>query len=667
MSRATWSYSLFLLVACAAIVGPNSAFAQDEHTSNAATWYQRAFEQFRQFTPEEIEMIDTYRTKPSQAPSPEVRALIDRAAPIVDNVIRASQQGYSDFGLDYSQGFDLLLPHLGQMRSLARLVQADSAMHMADGDGAGAAQRIAALYRLADHVGDDHVLISSIVSLVIFEVADTAAQQGFDGGTFDPASAMVLLRSAHAFDQKDPFQSIESLAMEQTLLINTVREQFMAGDEQKRAEFLAMLASEDDFDEQFGALTPEQLEVHIEQYSALMDRYAEVLAGDDPAVAKAQLAQIDLEVEAGEHGLVVQLFLPGFDRAYETMMLGRDKLHARIELLEGITRGQVDVQTLTNAAVWYRRGIERLDSLDQSWKEALAAVDPARPLLAEQIEQLTQAAIGQFVEGSNMRRCDFSIGRNALEVFIPTYADGMRDAFRLLALESMRLAAQGDAAGAAHLLGAGFRMAAHLSGDALIVSSLVTRDGFLLLSETAAGVETRHHFDEASRQELAAAVRRNGVSDPFGFVEATVNARESLHKTLIQWGESEQREQREQRLGAWLKGLDADALVCLMAMLDVTEFDYSPREPFNYARAKRLGEFLLAETMDLATIDAPMFAALAKQSRAHEFKFPETIHVVGVSVRMASARSDQWATYSWALKRAEEGRPEAEGEKQHER
>lgn len=646
-----------LAAAIGVVLSSGAALAQGDSSRNAAAWYQRAFAELERFTPEEMELIEQYRSGGATTPSPEVRALINRAAPIIDNALRASAQGYSDFGLDYSQGFDLLLPHLGKMRSIARLTQADSMMRLGDGDGAGAAERIAAMYRLADHTGDDHILISSLVSRAIFEVADTSAQMGFDHGAFDPASAMVLLRSARAFDQDDPFQSIEALAMEQTLCMNMIREHFMGDDAAKKSEMLAMLASDGDLDEQFADLTPEQLEVHIGRYTALMDRYAEVWSGDDPEAARAQLAQIERELEAGEHGLIAQLLMPALGRAYEMMRLGRDKLHDRIELLEGITQGQVDVQTLTNAAVWYRRGIERLGDLDESWVEAMKSFDPRGEASSIVIEQLTHAgaaaqeAIDLFVQGSNMRRCDFSVGRNALESFIPTYGDGMRDAFILLSLEAVRRAALEDEAGASAMLAAAFRMAAHLADDRLIVGSLVTRDGFLLASATAAAIDRRRRFDEPSRQALAAAIRRNGTSDPFGFVEAAMATRENIVKSIVQWGEPKEREAREARLGAWLKTLDADELLYVQAMLDVINFDLTPREPFNRADAVRLREFLLAETMDLAAIDAPAFAELLRAGRAEAFAIPETAQIIGAAARMTSARRDQWATIAWAQER----------------
>jgi len=652
---------LLLLVA---LPGP-FARAQGDQSRNAAAWYQRAFAELERFTPEEMELIEQYRSGGATAPSPEVRALINRAAPIIDNALRASAQGYSDFGLDYSQGFDLLLPHLGKMRSIARLMQADSMMRLGDGDGAGAAERIAAMYRLADHTGDDHILISSLVSRAVFEVADTSAQMGFDHGAFDPATAMVLLRSTQSFDQRDPFQMLESIMMEQTLAVNMIRDHFMGDDPQKRSAILEGLAREGGLDDEFAALSRESLETELDRYSALMNRYAEIWAGDDPEVVRSQIKQLEEELERGAHGLMAQLLMPALGRAYDLGLQSRERLHDRIELLEGITQGQVDVQTLTNAAVWYRRGIERLGDLDESWIEAMKSFDPRGEASSIVIEQLTHAgaaaqeAIDLFVQGSNMRRCDFSVGRNALESFIPTYGDGMRDAFILLSLEAVRRAALEDEAGASAMLAAAFRMAGHLADDRLLVSSLVTRDGFLLASTTAAAIDRRRRFDEPSRQALAAAIRRNGTSDPFGFVEAAMATRENIVKSIVQWGEPKEREAREARLGAWLKTLDADELLYVQAMLDVINFDLTPREAFNRADGGRLSEYLLAETMDLAAIDAPAFAELLRAGRAEAFAVPETAQIIGAAARMSSARRDQWATISWAQER--EGGEEESG------
>lgn len=651
-----------VLNCCAALllVSPAPTAAQDGDTRNAAVWYQRAIDDLDRLTREELDLVEQYRADPGRGPSPEVQRILAKARPAIDQVLRAAPRGYSDFGLRYEAGFDLLLPHLSPLRTMTKLMQADAAARLHAGDAHAAAERIAAMYRLADHVGDDRLLISSLVSRSIFELAETAAQSGFDRGAFDPAAAALLLRSTQAFDQRDPFQSIDALVMEQTLAVNFVREHFTSDDPAKWSEILGDLTSQGNLDEQFASMTRETLEGHLNQYTALMDRYVEIWSGDDPEVVRAQLKEIEAELEAGRHGLIAHLLLPALSRAYESMLAGRDKLHARVELLEGIVKGQVDLHTLTNAAVWYRRGIAKSSALDQAWRDALDAFDAGAPLTDDEVAALTDsvqaahAAIADFVEGSNIRRCDFSTERHAREVFVPAYAGGMRDAFRLLALEAVRLGALGDAAGAAQTLGAAFRMAAHLSDDALIVSSLVARDGFLLAARAASAIEQRHHFSEEQRHELAAAIRRSGASDPFGFIGAAVKAREHLAAALWGWGTGVRREPQKQSLSAWLKGVDADGLVYLLAMLDSLQYGAAGSAPLPKPDVSRLGEYLLGETIDLAEIDAPALDELLRAGRAEAFAVPETAQIIGAAARMSSARRDQWATIAWAQARGDD-------------
>lgn len=115
-------------------------------------------------------------------------------------------------------------------------------------------------------------------------------------------------------------------------------------------------------------------------------------------------------------------------------------------------------------------------------------------------------------------------------------------------------------------------------------------------------------------------------------------------------GAPKERTSRVEKVGAWLKGIDADGLIYILAMLDVIKHDFTPRDPFNRSDAARLGEFLLVETIDLAAIDASTFTEMMRLESAHTFQPPVTIVIVGATSRMASARRDQWETIEWALK-----------------
>jgi hypothetical protein len=70
----------------------------------------------------------------------------------IERVIEATKLPRCDFGVRYEDGLNAMMPHLGQLRGLARVLRADATRLSAAGDAQGAARRIAAMLRLAAHI-----------------------------------------------------------------------------------------------------------------------------------------------------------------------------------------------------------------------------------------------------------------------------------------------------------------------------------------------------------------------------------------------------------------------------------------------------------------------------------------------------------------------------------
>ena len=104
---------MIVLVAAALVAGAAAGGPDDR---NAATWYRRAFERLDTLTKADWAVLNQAATDPNTPPSPALRAVMARAAPILELARRGSLQGHADFGLDRSLGFDLTLPHLRQNR-----------------------------------------------------------------------------------------------------------------------------------------------------------------------------------------------------------------------------------------------------------------------------------------------------------------------------------------------------------------------------------------------------------------------------------------------------------------------------------------------------------------------------------------------------------------------
>src|SRR4051812_4448872 len=174
------------IVACVAVLLTivQSAFSQTD-PRNAAFWYQRAVEQYNiQFTQDQRAAVDAYLDNPNGPPPPDVAQIIQRAQPIFSLVGRGSTQEINNNQLDYSQGFELLLPHLSPMRGIVRLMSADATARVQNNDANGAASLIDQMYGVAGHMGDDRVLISSLIGQSIFTLADRALQAGLDRNVF---------------------------------------------------------------------------------------------------------------------------------------------------------------------------------------------------------------------------------------------------------------------------------------------------------------------------------------------------------------------------------------------------------------------------------------------------------------------------------------------------
>ena len=98
---------MLLLLLFAATGGPSNGQSPD--LRNAATWYQRAIEQYDQIPEATRDLIMNYDwTLP---PSPEVRAAVANVQSVIQTMQRGAALEHSDFNLDRAQG--------GTMRTLA--------------------------------------------------------------------------------------------------------------------------------------------------------------------------------------------------------------------------------------------------------------------------------------------------------------------------------------------------------------------------------------------------------------------------------------------------------------------------------------------------------------------------------------------------------------------
>jgi len=120
-------------------------------------------------------------------------------------ITAAARTERCDFGLDYSQGPSLLLPHWSNVGASATLLLCDAQLNARDGDIDRAVERLVDAMRVARHTEHEQHLIGVAERA---ETADTAARiaLGIPRNQWTPDAAQRLLDAVSWFDGEDPFK-----------------------------------------------------------------------------------------------------------------------------------------------------------------------------------------------------------------------------------------------------------------------------------------------------------------------------------------------------------------------------------------------------------------------------------------------------------------------------
>lgn len=521
------------LALCAILLALSFArHANADDPANAATWYWRSIDALSRMSVEEQNTLFNFELKPGVAPPQEIRSILSKLGPAFDAFQRGSTQQHAEFHLDRTEGWEMLLPHLMPMRQLTRAMALDAQIRLTDGDSSGAANRLAALYRSGQHIGDDRVLISSLVGLAMFAHADSVTQYGLDIGAFNAGDAASLLQTMKELDSRDPFSFLEALIGEQEITIDWLPKKF----------------EEEDFDENFatifdgtvnmGELTPERFYEHeMPLYESFMNEVIEVFAMEDTEQARVGLKALTEQLLEGEFGMIARLLSPSFDRALEQRERGNEMIANRITSLTELAEGLVDPAENINAAYHYLQGIALLAMLPPAQLHALRTFEATQDAtvsdhLADCLLTM-QRAVEHFLAGSLLRRCDFSLSTGWRgRPFIPEHAPGMRDAFRLLLADAVHLLASEQTEAAADRMGIAYRMIAHLASDEQFISSLVAHQSFTETQGLVASAIKDETFNAQQVASLARAFARIGRADPFGYSTAGRSTREFILRHL---------------------------------------------------------------------------------------------------------------------------------------
>jgi hypothetical protein len=149
-------------------VALNRSYADVTDTENAAfVWLDGAAEMTA-----EAEKNDGWKkfkipsrgTNLTQAQIEWARGIVHSNQPALKTFRKAATLTKSRYPVDLTPGFNALLPHLSKLKSIARLLQAEVAVAVADGDAQRAVDAVKALLAVGRSLANEPLLISQLVS-----------------------------------------------------------------------------------------------------------------------------------------------------------------------------------------------------------------------------------------------------------------------------------------------------------------------------------------------------------------------------------------------------------------------------------------------------------------------------------------------------------------------
>jgi len=133
--------------------------------ANAAIQYWQAFSQMPTLDKDQEKIVAEWNKV--SLDDPAVQKLIADSQSSLMYLHRAARLERCDWGLDYSDGIGMLMPHLAKSRDLARLAALHARQEFERGNKKGARADATAMMVLARHVGRDPVMITVLVRLLI--------------------------------------------------------------------------------------------------------------------------------------------------------------------------------------------------------------------------------------------------------------------------------------------------------------------------------------------------------------------------------------------------------------------------------------------------------------------------------------------------------------------
>jgi len=208
-----------LAIVMVSLVAPR-AQAIPPDPDNAALLYYQGFLSLAELDDDARDLLgDVARGKVD--PNDRVREYLDQCQGGIEFAEAAAEVPNCHWGFRFSQGFDALMPQLGQARALTFVLMADARVRAADGDYRGALERCLMTETFSRHIGDD-TLISYLVSIAV-KAMGYRCMDDVVGQAVDDAPLLEWLKRELSTGSGYEVSPVRPLKFEREIALDTLR------------------------------------------------------------------------------------------------------------------------------------------------------------------------------------------------------------------------------------------------------------------------------------------------------------------------------------------------------------------------------------------------------------------------------------------------------------
>lgn len=322
--------------------------------TNAAPIYWRAFFSFQ--TREDLKGTDFSAMLAEDDASgyflsPEEAQKCEAAQEVIAAAIRASKVEGCAWEVDYDQGIAALLPHLGPARNMVRLFSADIRRCVQEGDIEGGVERLIAMHAMARHMRVDGVLISSLVSCAIANLATTQTSLFLAHAELTASQRDRLVSAIDSYSE-DPFAVQQAIVNEGRWLTAWLAEQIRNGEFRGHASEYLSLSGVVGGDEHVYKIMRLSDDALMEDLRSIRRYYDEAVTVWNDPDAGDRLELLGQMVEEGHYGTMARILTAALSKSHAADTRGRSALESsRAEILsDPIKPERATTPTATPAA-----------------------------------------------------------------------------------------------------------------------------------------------------------------------------------------------------------------------------------------------------------------------------------------------------------------------------